>query len=120
MIYLSGPIQSPIEGVTPERLKQNFYEVELFLRERDHAVDVVNPLNVRPECDGNEDGTHTWACWMRWDLKAMMDCEAICLLPGWNKSKGALVEHRLAVELGFTVLLAAYDSNDGWRVSRVK
>lgn len=30
-----------------------------------------------------------------------------CMLPGWEASRGATIEHRLAVELGMTVVAAA-------------
>jgi hypothetical protein len=33
---------------------------------------------------------------MRWDVLAVMDCDVIYMLPGWEYSEGATNEHRLA------------------------
>jgi hypothetical protein len=37
---------------------------------------------------------------MRADIKALMDCTHIALLPEWERSRGALIEARLAADLG--------------------
>ena len=42
----------------------------------------------------------TWAEYMRTDLRAMLDCEMIALLPGWEQSRGARREVSIADELG--------------------
>ena len=43
----------------------------------------------------------SWEDYMRNDLKALLDCTHLALLPGWEKSKGAHLElhiaHRLAM-----------------------
>jgi hypothetical protein len=41
----------------------------------------------------------TWQEYMREDIKALMDCDGIFMLDGWNRSKGARVEKELAEEL---------------------
>ena len=42
----------------------------------------------------------TWAEYMRTDLRALLDCEAIALLPGWEQSRGARCEVSIAEDLG--------------------
>jgi hypothetical protein len=37
---------------------------------------------------------------MRQAVRKMMTCHAVALLPGWKTSKGALIEHGLAISLG--------------------
>ena len=37
---------------------------------------------------------------MRWDLERVIECDAIVLLPGWQRSRGALVELTVAVNVG--------------------
>jgi hypothetical protein len=57
-----------------------------------------------------EDGTVLGEHWcshrgyMRADLRALLDCDAIFMLPGWRESRGATVEHAVAVACGIPVL----------------
>ena len=38
-------------------------------------------------------------------LKAMLDCDGIYMLKGWKKSRGAKLEHFIALKLGIEILL---------------
>ena len=40
---------------------------------------------------------------MRADIKAMMDCDGLAILPGWQNSRGANAEINLAHALGMDV-----------------
>ena len=40
---------------------------------------------------------------MREDIRAMLDCDRIHMLPGWERSRGAVLELTIAHALGFTV-----------------
>ena len=46
----------------------------------------------------------TWHQFMRADIKALCDCDALALLDGWQHSAGAQLElhlaHRLGLEIG--------------------
>ncbi len=66
------------------------------------GFEAVNP------CDLNHAGhDQTWESYMRVDIIALMGCEAICLLPGWDRSAGAKCEYHLAQVLGMDVLVHA-------------
>ena len=41
---------------------------------------------------------------MKRDLLELCSCECIYMLRGWEKSEGAIIEHRLATMLGLTIL----------------
>eukprot|EP01034_Spumella_vulgaris_P025938 gene25938-32448_t len=47
--------------------------------------------------------TATWLQHMRADIKAMMDCDGLAILPGWQNSRGANAEINLAHALGLDV-----------------
>jgi hypothetical protein len=73
--------------------------------------DVVVPLDVKPDPHDGEcpasyaRGTeHSNACYLRADLRAMLDCDAIVLLPGWEASVGARLELSVAAAVGMRVV----------------
>ena len=41
---------------------------------------------------------------MKRDLNALLSCDLIYMLRGWEKSEGAKIEHRLATMLSMTIL----------------
>ena len=46
---------------------------------------------------------HTWECYLRHDLVAMLACDAVAMLDGWETSHGARLEHATAVACGMAV-----------------
>lgn len=45
-----------------------------------------------------------WSAYMRSDIAALIKCDAIILLAGWENSRGAKLEHHIASELGMLIL----------------
>lgn len=80
----------------PEYNYPAFNSAAKTLRERGHEA--LNPAEVKV------DGEPTWEKFMRADLKLIMDADAICLLDGWEKSRGAVIEKELADKLGIPTL----------------
>jgi hypothetical protein len=63
-------------------------------RLRSMGYTVRNPAeNSPPKCG-------TWLGWMRKAIKQVAASDAVVLLPGWQRSKGARTEQRLARDLG--------------------
>lgn len=93
-IYLSGPMT----GIKDHNFPL-FNAETARLRALGYAV--VNPVEVNP------DGDTAWADCLRRDLTALLDCDAIALLPGWGDSRGAQLELHVARALGFAVVQAA-------------
>lgn len=89
-VYISGPIT----GVSDAR--ELFEKAAYKLKWR--GYDVVNPY------DNGLTEEDTWEAHMRADLRMMLDCDAIALLPGWRDSRGACLEKRVAKELGMSIM----------------
>ena len=89
-IYISGRIS----GLNIETAKRSFeYAVhELMLSKAYHINDIVNPFDIRPFL-----GLNNWWCYMFSDIMALRKCEAIFMLKGWQNSRGACIEHLIAV-----------------------
>lgn len=75
--------------------KPAFFRGAAELRCRGHEV--LNPAEheEKPGMD--------WIDYMRKDLRLLSQCEAVAVLPGWNKSRGARLEVYIAVSLGMPV-----------------
>ena len=46
-----------------------------------------------------------WAKAMKYDIREMMQCDGVALLPDWENSPGARLEEKLARDLGIPVKL---------------
>lgn len=73
-----------------------FHRVAKHLRDR--GVDVRNPA----ENDGGSAGK-PWEFYMRLALRQLLECDSVMLLPGWQESRGACIEHSLASVLGMHI-----------------
>lgn len=64
---------------------------------RAHGYHVENPAeNTQPE-------RPTWEGWMRLSIAKLVTCDEIALLHGWELSTGALIEARIATDVGMRV-----------------
>lgn len=90
-IYISGKI-SGIEKEAPAL----FESAELTIKQFGHEP--VNPMKL------NHNHDRSWHSYMKEDLKAMMDCDAVYFLSNWQDSKGAIIEHGLAAQLGLKLI----------------
>lgn len=90
-IYLSGPMTGIKDNNIPA-----FNAAAAKLRRL--GLEVVNPAEIKPDT-----GT-AWEDYMRADLKALLTCDTIALMGGWENSKGAHLELHLAHRVGMTVV----------------
>ncbi len=89
-IYLSGPITG-----RPNGNREAFHLVWNELHAQ--GYEAINPGNV----EGSDDWM--WSDYMREDIKWLVGCQSIVMLPGWEASKGAKLELHIAWELGMRV-----------------
>lgn len=62
--------------------------------------EVVNPAELNPDTET------PWHQCMRRDLAALLTCDAMAMLDGWQKSAGAHLEMHVAHRIGITILFA--------------
>ena len=89
-VYLSG-------GMTgiPKKNAPLFNRAAKKLRSQGYVV--VNPIELDKKIKCT-----TWEECLKRDLTELFKCDAIVLLPGWEKSKGARLEKYNADKLGLT------------------
>lgn len=103
-VYMSGPIS----GLDREVARKLFTDAAVELAARGHEP--VDPFDIPndPGCDcPPEVANHLWACCLRKDIRVLVDCDAILMLPGWPASPGARLELMVASSVGLKVLLEA-------------
>ena len=93
-LYLAGPMTGY------DRLNYPLFHAEAA-RLRTFGFDVVNPAEI------NVDPSKSWCECMRADLRELVGCDAIAMLPGWEKSRGATLEHHVTISIGVPVFIAA-------------
>ncbi|NLC35924.1 MAG: DUF4406 domain-containing protein [Alcaligenaceae bacterium] len=89
-IYISGPMTGH-----PDLNFPLFADVALALRMA--GFDVVNPAELAHQPDDD------WVACMRRDIAALVECDSIVMLPGYQRSRGAMLELKVARELGMRV-----------------
>lgn len=89
-LYIAGPMTG-----LPELNFPAFHAEADRLRAM--GFEVVNPAEINP------DKHMTWQACMRTDIAALVFCDGIHLLPGWRNSKGATLEHDIALRLGLSI-----------------
>lgn len=89
-IYLAGPMTGH-----PGLNFDHFHGCARRLRE--DGWEVINPAEINPNLDAD------WTGCMKEDIKQLVDCDGIHMLRGWETSKGASLEHYIAVALGLQV-----------------
>lgn len=100
-VYLSGPMT----GV--ENYKEIFNQYEKRLTELGFTV--FNPAWF----DYKEGWSYDEI--LDLDLAALQKCEAIFMLPGWEKSKGACIEYGYALSKGINIMHVGYlDNAETW------
>jgi hypothetical protein len=73
-----------------------FHAAAARLRELGH--DAVNPAEVNPDPD------MAWEICLKRDIPALLSCDGIVLLAGWQRSRGARLEMHIATELQLEIL----------------
>jgi len=91
-VYIAGKVTGlPFTGVV-KKFAQAQSEIE------DLGFIAVNPITVVNDsgCDWNKA--------MKLCINALLECDAIIMLPCWRESKGALLEMNIAINFGMEIM----------------
>jgi hypothetical protein len=88
LVYISGPVT----GI-PEYNFPAFKLAESYLRKQGYRT--INPADIARGVFERIEKPQ-WKDFMRVDLKYLIKCDAIYMLVGWKKSRGARIEHFIA------------------------
>lgn len=89
--YISGPMTG-----LPDFNREAFHTEAARLR----------TLGYRVENPAESSGGGSWQGYMRMALIQMARSDWLYMLPGWEQSRGAKIEHRLALDIGLEVAYA--------------
>lgn len=93
-LYLSGGISD-----VPDYEKR-FLEAHNYYKKL--GFEVVNPILLSSIVESSN-RKPSWNDYMKLDISFLMTCDAIALLPEWEKSKGARLERHIADELSMKI-----------------
>jgi hypothetical protein len=90
-VYIAGPMTG-----YPDYNFPAFRRAAMVWRSEGWVV--INPADA---FDG--DTSRPYADYMRKDIADLLTVEAVAFLPGWERSRGAQLEHSIATALGLTL-----------------
>lgn len=97
IIYVAGPYRAEGHSAVLDNILKA-REVARILWRKGWAVICPHANSIL--MDGPDISPQTF---IDGDLEIILRCDAMCMLPGWEKSAGANQEYALAVELGIPV-----------------
>ena len=115
VLYVSGPISSD-PSRTFEQKKAEFDAAGARLAAL--GYEPLLPTDLEGECGltaeeclakqqhkmvSQGQGKHSWECYLKGDLRAMLQCDGVALLPAWHMSPGARLEVNTAYAVGMDV-----------------
>jgi hypothetical protein len=89
--YIAGKIA----GLPKAQVKNKFNIIARKLRGMGYHV--VKPLAVSDESDTDDQPTRT-------DIKKLVECDELHMLPDWQESRSAQLERDIAIRLGMDVV----------------
>ena len=93
LIYTAGKVT----GLPYGEVALKFKNVQTYLEMQGYHV--INPTNL---CSADMD----WQLAMRLCIRALTTADAVYMLPCWQNSTGAKLEHELATKLGIEIIYA--------------
>lgn len=89
-VYIAGAVSN----LPYQEAMENFKKAEEFLYSRGDT-----PVNPTKHCDVS----WTWDECMKKTIPLLLTCDKIYMLKGWKQSRGAKLEHFIALKLGIRI-----------------
>lgn len=100
-VYISGKIT----GLAPAEYEPIFNAAEANLKAK--GYEVITPIRIKPDAAAIDPARHSEAeirqAHLKADIQELLNCHAVYMLPNWEKSEGATLEHRIARGLNIPV-----------------
>ncbi len=103
MIYISGGIT----GI--EKFEKVFEEAEKKLKNKYPNEKIINPVAISKEVEKKIQNP-SYTDYMNEDIKILLECDTVFMLRGWERSKGASLEHHIAVVLEKNIIYQKQES----------
>jgi hypothetical protein len=97
-VYIAGPMTG-----LPDFNYPAFHALAADLRSAGYVV--VNPAE-----NFAGDQTLPYRTYLREAVRSLVDCDAVALLPGWENSRGAMLERSIAETLGMVLMDVDHES----------
>lgn len=107
-IYISGPITGMSE------LNKPAFDAAAVAMVSKGWESAFNPHEVEAPPAQPDTPEQLWRYYMKHCVKALCDCDAIYFLAGWQNSRGAVWEHKIADMLGLKMLYAPVHEEPKW------
>jgi hypothetical protein len=106
-IYISGPITGKPNGNV------------LGFSEASAQILIAGNYPLNPLLNGLPPDA-PWEAHMRADIKMICDADAVQMIDGWSESRGARIEHGIALSLGIPILYPSNEPPSSVRAGRME
>lgn len=105
VIYVAGPFRA-----------SNAWEIELNVRRAEETALEVWRMGAAAICPHTNtrffQGAAADSVWLEGDLEILRRCDAVLMVRGWRRSRGAAAERSLALDLGIPVFEGTNELSD--------
>jgi len=114
-LYIAGPMTGfddfnfPAFFTAAEKLQALGYETENPADNDGPTLETSLPVALSRAGNGSFE---SWASYLKRDLPRVAKCDGVCVLPGWQQSRGATLEVDVAERLGMPVYTLIVDPFD--------
>ncbi len=98
-VYISGPAERSRNGLFAEAAEKLLASGHVPVTPADTAAEVENEFISRWPC-----AVPGYGDYLKAELMRMLDCSAVLMLPGWERSREARLERMIAEAVGIKIM----------------